>query len=245
MAGVTWYMQFFFYSMGETKMGIYQFSSWPLHMASIMIFSSLWGLALKEWKGSSAFTKSILFVTLLTLIFSTIIMGYGTNIGKVEKEREFAQRSAVIQLKRDVILALARQDDAREIAGIPAPLSAHVQGIVAEAREIAHFVKNEKTGRIKIEGLLDDLKLVDQLLLNREDTEEAKKHASSEPPTEEKTKQAKTTALASTIARMVDEIPTTTATNDIAAKVTALADAVAKLTEIQKPSPAGQENPAQ
>ena len=43
VAGVTWYMQFFFYTMGETKMGAYKFSSWTLHMASIVIFSTLWG----------------------------------------------------------------------------------------------------------------------------------------------------------------------------------------------------------
>ncbi len=45
-------MQFFFYSMGETKMGVYTFSSWTLHMASIVIFSTLWGVGLKEWKGA-------------------------------------------------------------------------------------------------------------------------------------------------------------------------------------------------
>ena len=50
VAGVTWYLQFFFYSMGETQMGVYKFSSWTIHMASIIIFSTLWGLALHEWK---------------------------------------------------------------------------------------------------------------------------------------------------------------------------------------------------
>jgi L-rhamnose-H+ transport protein len=34
LAGVTWYLQFFFYSMGETQMGQYRFSSWTLHMAA-------------------------------------------------------------------------------------------------------------------------------------------------------------------------------------------------------------------
>ena len=43
LAGTTWYFQFFFYTMGETQMGKYGFSSWTLHMASIIIFSSLWG----------------------------------------------------------------------------------------------------------------------------------------------------------------------------------------------------------
>src|SRR5207244_84758 len=51
LAGITWYFQFFFYTMGETQMGRYKFSSWTLHMASIIIFSSLWGIGFKEWKG--------------------------------------------------------------------------------------------------------------------------------------------------------------------------------------------------
>ncbi len=53
-AGVTWYFQFFFYTMGESQMGQFKFSSWTLHMASIIIFSTLWGLALREWRGASA-----------------------------------------------------------------------------------------------------------------------------------------------------------------------------------------------
>ena len=81
LAGVTWYLQFFFYTMGETQMGQYQFSSWTLHMASIIIFSSLWGIALKEWRGSSGGTKRKLMLGLLMLILSTIIIGYGNYLG--------------------------------------------------------------------------------------------------------------------------------------------------------------------
>ncbi|MCL4787582.1 MAG: L-rhamnose/proton symporter RhaT [Verrucomicrobia bacterium] len=81
LAGVTWYLQFFFYSMGQMRMGKYEFSSWTLHMASIIIFSSLWGIALKEWKGSSRKTRRLLSVGLLTLILSTIIVGYGNYLG--------------------------------------------------------------------------------------------------------------------------------------------------------------------
>jgi L-rhamnose-H+ transport protein len=80
LAGLTWYMQFFFYTMGETQMGNYKFSSWTIHMASIIIFSSLWGIALKEWKGSSGFTKTLLAMGLAALIFSTVIVGYGNYL---------------------------------------------------------------------------------------------------------------------------------------------------------------------
>ena len=59
LAGTTWYFQFFFYTMGETQMGRFKFSSWTLHMASIMIFSTLWGIALREWAGTSRHTKRL------------------------------------------------------------------------------------------------------------------------------------------------------------------------------------------
>ncbi|HEV2487580.1 MAG TPA: L-rhamnose/proton symporter RhaT [Terracidiphilus sp.] len=81
LAGATWYMQFFFYTMGETQMGRYRFSSWTLHMASIIIFSTLWGVALKEWRGVSVRTKTLVFLTLLTLVGSTLIVGYGNYLG--------------------------------------------------------------------------------------------------------------------------------------------------------------------
>jgi L-rhamnose-H+ transport protein len=87
LAGVTWYMQFFFYTMGETQMGQYKFSSWTIHMASIIIFSSLWGIALKEWKGSSGFTKSLLFMGLATLILSTVIVGFGNYLATLPAGR--------------------------------------------------------------------------------------------------------------------------------------------------------------
>lgn len=82
LAGVTWYFQFFFYSMGETQMGEYKFSSWTLHMASIIIFSSIWGLALKEWKGAGPKSKRLLYAGLGILVLSTVIIGYGNYIGE-------------------------------------------------------------------------------------------------------------------------------------------------------------------
>ena len=80
IAGVTWYLQFFFYSMGQTKMGKYDFSSWTLHMASIIIFSTLWGIALKEWKGTSRRTHALIAIGLVVLVGSTVIVGYGNYL---------------------------------------------------------------------------------------------------------------------------------------------------------------------
>ncbi len=80
-AGVCWYFQFFFYTMGESQMGQYKFSSWTLHMASIIIFSTLWGLALKEWRGASTRAMTFLVLSLAVLVGSTIIIGYGNYLG--------------------------------------------------------------------------------------------------------------------------------------------------------------------
>ncbi len=81
LAGTIWYMQFFFYSMGETQMGRYKFSSWTIHMASIIIFSTLWGIALREWKGASAKTKFLITMALAVLVASTLVVGYGNYLG--------------------------------------------------------------------------------------------------------------------------------------------------------------------
>ena len=92
LAGVIWYFQFFFYSMGTTKMGKYEFASWTLHMASIIIFATLWGIALHEWKGTSKRTRLLVSCGLLLLVGSTVVIGYGSSL----KANEPATTSAVI-----------------------------------------------------------------------------------------------------------------------------------------------------
>jgi L-rhamnose-H+ transport protein len=84
LAGTTWYMQFFFYQMGEAKIGPYKFSSWSLHMASIIIFSTIWGIVLLEWKGASRRTEKLLTAGLVILVASMCVIGYG-NYLKPEK----------------------------------------------------------------------------------------------------------------------------------------------------------------
>jgi len=96
LAGVIWYFQFFFYSMGQTKMGKYDFSSWTLHMASIIIFATLWGLALREWKGTSRRTKVLVASGLFLLVSSTIVVGYGNYV----KANESTQHVAGLQTVR-------------------------------------------------------------------------------------------------------------------------------------------------
>jgi len=80
LAGTTWYMQFFFYTMGETQMGKFGFASWTLHMASIIIFSTMWGWIFHEWKGASKKSHGLIAGGIALLILSTVVIGLGTYL---------------------------------------------------------------------------------------------------------------------------------------------------------------------
>jgi L-rhamnose-H+ transport protein len=77
LAGTTWYFQFFFYTMGATQMGKYDFASWTLHMSSIIIFATMWGWIFHEWKGSSKKAHLLIGGGIATLVLATIIIGFG------------------------------------------------------------------------------------------------------------------------------------------------------------------------
>ena len=79
VAGTTWFLQFFFYGMGESKLGNGP-SSWILHMAFIILVANSWGLVLKEWKGVSRKTLQTIIVGILTIILSVLIVGYGNSL---------------------------------------------------------------------------------------------------------------------------------------------------------------------
>lgn len=79
LAGTCWYFQFFFYTMGAEKMGKYDFASWTLHMASIIIFSTMWGWILHEWTGASRKAHRLIAAGIATLVLSTVIIGAGAG----------------------------------------------------------------------------------------------------------------------------------------------------------------------
>ena len=79
LAGTTWFLQFFFYGMGESRLGNGA-SSWILHMAFIILVANIWGLWLKEWKGVSKKAISTLIAGITIIIISVIIVGYGNSI---------------------------------------------------------------------------------------------------------------------------------------------------------------------
>lgn len=74
LAGTTWFLQFFFYGMGETKIGNGA-SSWTLHMATIILTANLWGFYRKEWQGVSKKTYNTILIGIGAIFLSVIVIG--------------------------------------------------------------------------------------------------------------------------------------------------------------------------
>jgi L-rhamnose-H+ transport protein len=79
LAGTTWFLQFFFYGMGESKLGNGA-SSWIVHMAFIILVANAWGIALKEWKGVSKKTLATITSGIVVIILSVLLVGYGNSL---------------------------------------------------------------------------------------------------------------------------------------------------------------------
>jgi L-rhamnose-H+ transport protein len=91
LAGITWYLQFMFFGMGKTRMGAYDFSSWTIHMAFIIVFSNLWGLFFREWKGTSRRTHNLIVAGLVVLALSTVVVGIGNCLASREAQEMSAE----------------------------------------------------------------------------------------------------------------------------------------------------------
>ena len=78
LGGVLWYLQMFFYGMGESILkGV---AGWSILMSSSILFSTMWGIYSKEWKGISNKTKFVLGTGIAVLIISTIVFGIAKGI---------------------------------------------------------------------------------------------------------------------------------------------------------------------
>ncbi|MFZ4581159.1 MAG: L-rhamnose/proton symporter RhaT [Paludibacter sp.] len=79
LAGTTWFLQFFFYGMGESKLGNGA-SSWILHMSTIILTANMWGIYRKEWTGVAAKTKWTITAGIAVIIISVVLVGIGNSM---------------------------------------------------------------------------------------------------------------------------------------------------------------------
>ncbi len=79
LAGTTWFLQFFFYGMGESKLGNGA-SSWILHMSTIILTANMWGIYRKEWHGVATKTKWTISVGIFVILLSVVLVGIGNSM---------------------------------------------------------------------------------------------------------------------------------------------------------------------
>ncbi|WP_016588462.1 L-rhamnose/proton symporter RhaT, partial [Yersinia pestis] len=78
LAGLMWYLQFFFYAWGHAKIPQqYDYMSWMLHMSFYVLCGGIVGLLLKEWKCSTKKPVAVLCIGCLVIILAANIVGLG------------------------------------------------------------------------------------------------------------------------------------------------------------------------
>ncbi|MCU0785005.1 MAG: rhamnose/proton symporter RhaT [Verrucomicrobia bacterium] len=87
LAGAVWCSQFICFKTGEPNMGQMAYIGWAVLMASAILFSTLLGIFLGEWKGTSSRTRGLLALGLVLLLSSTVVAAYS---GKLSQERPAA-----------------------------------------------------------------------------------------------------------------------------------------------------------
>ncbi len=58
---------------------------WAVLMACAILFSSLLGIYLGEWRGTSGRTRSLLAAGLVLLLLSSVVVGYSGHLAQQEK----------------------------------------------------------------------------------------------------------------------------------------------------------------
>lgn len=84
IAGAIWCSQFICFKTGEPQMGDRGYIGWAVLMASAILFSSLLGVLLGEWKGTSSKTRGLLATGLAVLVLSSVIAGYSGKLKKTD-----------------------------------------------------------------------------------------------------------------------------------------------------------------
>ena len=85
ITGCFWYGQFFFYNLGHVLLGKkFDFSSWAIHMTMLVLFSSVVGIVLREWRGCRRVTDVMIVIALLVLVGAVLLLAYGNYLGEAK-----------------------------------------------------------------------------------------------------------------------------------------------------------------
>ena len=85
LAGAIWCSQFICFKTGEPRLGEMKYVEPAVLMASAILFGSLLGIYLGEWKGTSPRTRSLLGAGLVLLLLSSVVVSYSGYLAEQEK----------------------------------------------------------------------------------------------------------------------------------------------------------------
>ena len=75
LAGAIWCSQLICLKTGEPAMGKLKYIGWSVMFASMILFSTVLGIVLGEWKNTSARTRLLLALGLVFLVASSVDLG--------------------------------------------------------------------------------------------------------------------------------------------------------------------------
>ena len=82
IAGAIWCSQFICFKTGEPAMGKTAYVGWAVLMACAILFGTLLGVFMGEWKGTGAKTRGLLTTGLALLVLSAVLAGYSGKLGQ-------------------------------------------------------------------------------------------------------------------------------------------------------------------
>jgi len=97
LTGCFWYGQFFFYNLGHVHMGNFKFTSWAIHMTMLVLFSSVVGVILREWRGCRRITHQAIGFALVILVGAVMLLTYGNKKGSDAEEAAKAAAAPATQ----------------------------------------------------------------------------------------------------------------------------------------------------
>jgi L-rhamnose-H+ transport protein len=96
IAGAIWCSQFIALKTGEPSMGSTAYIGFAELLASAILFSSVIGIILGEWKGTSTRTRALLGFGLVVLLSSAVVGGYSSKL-KLDQDAAKQAVPAAIQ----------------------------------------------------------------------------------------------------------------------------------------------------
>ena len=138
IAGAIWVMQFVCNKTGEPSMGEFAYVGWAVLMASSILFSTILGIFLGEWKGTGGRTKTLLAIGIAVLLGSSIITGWS---GYLKKDTASApvttEESALNSLSEN----LTKSSDSLKATG--EKVSSDLKTAAEELKSAAKSVSND------------------------------------------------------------------------------------------------------